>query len=110
MVGCMKAFWNKYVPASVIMARKVEISKFAQNKKESLPQAWGRFSKIKRKCPGHGFSDHELLDMFYNGLTKKSRSHLYSFSGNIFRHMTVFEARELLDVIARNYDDWNIEV
>ena len=58
MVGCMKAFYNKYFPANVIVARKVEMSKFSQNKKESLPQAWGRFSNMKRKCPSHGFADH----------------------------------------------------
>ena len=92
----MKAFWNKYVPVSVIFARKAEMSRFAQNKKENLPQAWGRFSNMKRKCPGHGFSDHELLDIFYNGLTEESRSHLDSFSGNIFRQRTIFEAQELL--------------
>lgn len=65
---------------------------------------------MKRKCPGHGFSDHELLDIFYNGLTEESISYLDSFSGNIFRHRTVLEAQELLDTIDKNYNDWNIEV
>ena len=37
MDGCMKAFWNKYFPVSVMFARKAEMSKFAQNKKVSLP-------------------------------------------------------------------------
>ena len=44
------------------------MSAFAQNEKESLPQAWGRFCALKRRCPAHGFKENELLDIFYNEL------------------------------------------
>jgi hypothetical protein len=57
----------------------------------------------------HGFKDNELLDIFYNGLTERSRSYLDSAAGNFFRHTTVEEAKELLNIINQNYNDWHIE-
>jgi hypothetical protein len=47
---------------------KTEICKFAQGKKETIPQAWERFSRMIRECPAHGMHDNELLDTFYNGM------------------------------------------
>ena len=64
---------------------------------------------MQRKGPYHGFADNKILDIFYNGLTKSSRSYLDSCSWNIFRERTIFEAKELLETIANNYQDWNIE-
>ena len=49
---------------------RTQMSEFAQGKKESLRQAWGRFCALKRRCPAYGFRENELLDIFYNGLTE----------------------------------------
>jgi hypothetical protein len=107
--ACVHLFYNKYFPADKVHAMKTDICKFAQGKKETIPQAWGRFSKMTRKCPAHGLHDNELLDTFYNGLTEISRSYIDSIAGNIFRNRTIKEAKELLDMMAQNYDDWNNE-
>jgi hypothetical protein len=48
------------------------------------------------------------LIVFYNGLTNKSRSYIDSIAGNIFRNMTIKEAKELLDKMAENYDKWTL--
>ena len=105
----MQLFYNKCFPAEKVHAMKINISKFTQGKRESIPQAWGRFSRMTRKCPAHGMHDSELLDTFYNGLTEISRSYIDSVAGNIFRHMTIKEAKELLDLMGQNYDNWNNE-
>jgi hypothetical protein len=63
---------------------------------------------MTRKCPIHGLKDNELLDTFYNGLTNASRSYVDSIAGNIFRNGTIEEAKELLDKMAENYDNWTL--
>jgi hypothetical protein len=107
---CLQVFYNKYFPADKIHGLTVEISNFSQKEKEDLPQAWGRYSKMVRKCPTHGFKDHEILDIFYNGLTESTRGYLDSIAGSVFRERTIGEATELLETISRNYEDWNIEI
>ena len=106
---CMRLFFNKYFPAERVHALTVEISNFKQDKKESLPQAWGRFGKMCKKCPMHGFKPNELLDIFYNGLMGETRDYLDSIAGNIFRDRSVDEATKLLESILENEADWNIE-
>jgi hypothetical protein len=56
----------------------------------------------------HGLKDNELLDIFYNGLTSASRSYIDSIAGNIFKNMTIKEAKELLDKMLENYDNWTL--
>jgi hypothetical protein len=75
------------------------MSNFAQSEKESLSQAWGRFCALKRRCPAHGFKENDLLDIIYNALTEKSRSYLDSVVGNVFKHMTIEDAKGLLDTV-----------
>jgi hypothetical protein len=63
---------------------------------------------MTRKYPIHGLKDNELLDTFYNGLTNASRSYVDSIAGNISRNGTIKEAKELLDKMAENYDNWTL--
>jgi hypothetical protein len=58
---------------------------------------------MTRNCHVHGIKDNELLDTFYNGLTKISRSYIDSIVGNIFRNNE--EDKGLLDMMAENYDN-----
>jgi hypothetical protein len=106
--SCVQLFYGNYFPHSKIHAMKVDICKFAQRKKETIPQAWGRFSKMTRNCNVHGLKDNELLDTFYNGLTETSVSYIDSIAGNIFRNMIIKEDKELLDMMAENYDNWTL--
>jgi hypothetical protein len=107
--ACIYSFCNKYFPASKIHALVEEIIHFAQGKEEGIPQAWGRFSALGRKCPAHSLKANQLLDIFYNGLTERSRSYLDSIAGNIFRERTMEEAKELLNTIRQKHDDWHID-
>ena len=95
--ACFYLFFNKFFPAHRTHILRTQMSDFAQDKSESLPQAWGRFCALKRRCPAHGFKENDLLDIFYNGLTEKSRSYLDSVAGNVFRKRTIEDAKRLLD-------------
>jgi hypothetical protein len=106
---CLHQFFDKYLPASKVHALTLDISNFSQKEGEDLPQAWGRYHDMTRNCPAHGFKANELLDIFYNGMTKGTRCYLDSIAGNVSRERTIEEATELLDTIARNYEDWKME-
>jgi hypothetical protein len=106
--ACVHLFYRKYFTNDKIHAIKIDICKFSQGKKETIPQAWGMFSKMTRNCHVHGMQDNELLDTFYNGLTEIYRSYLYSIAGNIFRNMTIEEAEGLFGMMAENNDNWTL--
>src|SRR3954463_15884188 len=104
----VSAFFQKYFPAKAQHATLQNIFKFVQEKGEILPVSWARFCSLIRgviKCP---LAKNELLDIFYNGLTDKSRTYLDSCAGCVFRQRTPVQAEELLAKISKNYDDWNI--
>ena len=106
---CFTTFFPKYFRREKLHGIIREIHSFAQLKDENLPTAWERFSELQRIRPCHGIKDHVLLDIFYSGLTMESRSYLDSFVGDLFRNRTIVEAKELLDIMTRNYCYWNIE-
>ena len=51
---------------------------------------------------------NEILDIFYNGLTDASRDFLDSCAGCVFSKRSVGQAKELLNNILKNYDDWTL--
>ena len=78
-------FSAKYFPAHKKQATLQEIYNFAQTEEESLPQAWGRLLQLLNALPDHPLEMHDILDVFYNGLTDASRDHLDSCVGCVFR-------------------------
>ena len=84
----------------------LEIFNFVQTKEESLPQAWGRL--LLNALPDHPLKKNEILDIFYNELTDASRDFLDSCAGCVFREQTIAQAKELLNNILKNYDDWTL--
>jgi hypothetical protein len=104
--SCAQLFYNKYISTDKMHVMKIALCNFGQNRKESIPQAWGRFTQMTRKCHVHGMQDNELLDTFYNGLSETSMSYIDSIAGNIFRNKTIKEAKGSLDMMAQNYENW----
>jgi hypothetical protein len=107
--ACLPQFFDKYFHASKIHALTLDISNFSQNERVDLPQVWGRYRELVRKCPTHGFKANEVLDIFYKGLTKSTRCYQDSIARTVFWERIIDEATELLDTISQNYEDWNIE-
>ena len=56
----------------------------------------------------HPLKKNEILDIFYNGLTDASRDFLDSCAGCVFKERTIAQAKELLNNILKNYDDWTL--
>src|SRR3954462_3720929 len=111
--GCVRSpqdmicyFSAKYFPAHKKQAALREVYNFVQIKEESLPQAWGRLLKLLNALPDHPLKKHEILDIFYNGLTDDSRDYLDSCAGSLFRERTPDEAEILLNNMLTNENNW----
>ncbi|KAK1699063.1 hypothetical protein QYE76_015760 [Lolium multiflorum] len=102
----LDVFFRKYFPASAQHIALQKIYSFDQEDGEKLPEAWARFCSLIRARPGHDLEKHDLLDIFYSGLTIESRAYLDSCAGCVFRKRTPDDAEELLAKIGRNHDDW----
>ncbi|KAK1648313.1 hypothetical protein QYE76_066118 [Lolium multiflorum] len=103
----LDVFFRKYFPASAQHAALQRIYNFDQEDGEKLPEAWARFCSLIRAQPDHDLEKHDLLDIFYSGLTIESRAYLDSCAGCVFRKRTPDDAEELLAKIGRNHDDWS---
>ncbi|KAE8770162.1 hypothetical protein D1007_58139 [Hordeum vulgare] len=79
-----QSFVAKYFPAHKQHAALQRIYNFKQLQDEHLPKAWGRYCTLLKARPGHGVPKNELLDIFYAGLTDKSRTYLDSCAGCVF--------------------------
>ncbi|KAK1667199.1 hypothetical protein QYE76_055358 [Lolium multiflorum] len=99
-------FFRKYflLVLNMLLCR---IYNFDQEDGEKLPEAWVRFCSLIRAQPDHDLEKHDLLDIFYSGLTIESRAYLDSCAGCVFRKRTPDDAEELLAKIGRNHDDWS---
>ncbi|KAK1686550.1 hypothetical protein QYE76_047398 [Lolium multiflorum] len=102
----LDVFFRKYFPASAQHIALQRIYNFDQGDEEKLPEAWARFYSLIRARPEHDLEKHDLLDIFYSGLTIESRAYLDSCAGCVFRKRTPDDAEELLAKISRNHDDW----
>ncbi|KAK1679671.1 hypothetical protein QYE76_040519 [Lolium multiflorum] len=102
----LDVFFRKYFPASAQHIALQRIYNFDQEDGEKLPEAWARFCSLIRARPDHDLEKHDLLDIFYSGLTIESRAYLDSCAGCVFRKRTPDDAEELLAKIGRNHDDW----
>jgi len=102
----LDVFFRKYFPASAQHIALQKIYSFDQEDGEKLPEAWARFCSLIRARPGHDLEKHDLLDIFYSGLTIESRAYLDSCAGCVFRKRTPDEAEDLMARISQNYDDW----
>jgi len=102
----LDVFFRKYFPASAQHIALQKIYSFDQEDGEKLPEAWARFCSLIRARPGHDLEKHDLLDIFYSGLTVESRAYLDSCAGCVFRKRTPDEAEELMARISQNHADW----
>ncbi|KAK1677360.1 hypothetical protein QYE76_038208 [Lolium multiflorum] len=102
----LDVFFRKYFPASAQHIALQRIYNFDQEDGEKLPEAWARFCSLIRARPEHDLEKHDLLDIFYSGLTIESRAYLDSCAGCVFRKRTPDDAEKLLAKIGRNHDDW----
>ncbi|XP_020209430.1 uncharacterized protein LOC109794391, partial [Cajanus cajan] len=97
-----RMFLEKFFPASRTTAIRKDISGIRQLSGETLYEYWERFKKLCASCPHHQISEQLLLQYFYEGLNNMERSMIDAASGGALGDMTPAEARNLIEKMASN--------
>ena len=90
-----------YFVGKTTFARKA-IRVFTQGPSETFHEAWERLRDLTRECPHHGVSNHELTQIFYDGLGSQDRYLLDATSGGTFMSKFEDEAMDLIETVAEN--------
>nr|XP_027101695.1 uncharacterized protein LOC113722619 [Coffea arabica] len=98
----MKKFLDKYFPASRAASLRKEICGIKQHPGESLYEYWERYNNLLRRCPQHQISEQLIIQYFYEGLIFRDRSIIDAASGGALVNKTPQEARELIEGMAEN--------
>uniref|UniRef100_A0A151UFK3 Uncharacterized protein n=2 Tax=Cajanus cajan TaxID=3821 RepID=A0A151UFK3_CAJCA len=97
-----KMFLEKFFPASRTTAIRKDISGIMKLGGETLYEYWERFKKLCASCPHHQISKQLLLQYFYEGLNNMERSMIDAASDGALGDMTPAEARNLIEKMASN--------
>ncbi|XP_075507493.1 uncharacterized protein LOC142544319 [Primulina tabacum] len=104
--GLVEMFMNQYFPPTKLAQLRMDISSFRQKDGETLHTAWGRFRKTLRRCPQHGFSSSEQVQIFYNGVDPSVRSMLDAAANGSLYRKTPRVALEIISNMAENSAGW----
>ncbi|XP_073061739.1 uncharacterized protein [Primulina eburnea] len=100
--GLVELFINQYFPPTKLAQLRKDISSIRQKDGETLHTAWGRFRKMLRRCPQHGFSSSEQVQIFYNGVNPFVCSMLdAAANGSLYRKIPRV-ALEIISNMAEN--------
>ena len=66
-------FLRKYYSVGKTTFVRKAIREFTQGSSETFHEAWERLRDLMRECPHHGVSNHELTQIFYDGLGPQDR-------------------------------------
>ncbi|XP_073018256.1 uncharacterized protein [Primulina eburnea] len=102
-------FLAKYFPPAKSVQLKIEISTFRQTDFEELYEAWERYKELLRKFPNHGFEDWVQIELFYNGLTGKTRGTVDAAAGGTIFAKSPDQAYDLLEQMTINSYQWPSE-
>ena len=95
-------FLRKYYSVRKTTSVQKTICEFTQGTSENFHEAWERLRDLTRECPHHGVSNHELMQIFYDGLGPQDRYLLDAASGGTFMSKYEDEAMELITTVAEN--------
>ncbi|CAA7032396.1 unnamed protein product [Microthlaspi erraticum] len=65
---CRAAFLDHFYTKSKTAGLRTKISSFQQYEGEAFCEAWERYREYRRECPHHGYSDEQILSIFYDGV------------------------------------------
>ena len=66
-------FLRKYYSVGRTTSIQKAIREFTQGTSETFHKAWEQLRDLTRECPHHGVSNHELTQIFYEGLGPQDR-------------------------------------
>ncbi|GJS71480.1 reverse transcriptase domain-containing protein [Tanacetum coccineum] len=94
--GMASKFLSKYIPPSMVMKLRNDISNFPQLPDESLFEAWERYKLSIDRCPNHNMLPVTQIDIFYNGLTLRHRDTINAAAGGTFMKRRLEECYDLI--------------
>ncbi|XP_057803610.1 uncharacterized protein LOC131018945 [Salvia miltiorrhiza] len=106
-------FLSEFIKICKTNALKKEISGAKQEYDESLSAYWTRFRILVDSCPNHKFSEGDLLQYFYQGMTVDTKNLVNSASGGGFSQNSVSEAKRLIQHLVeatREYEEPRIQL
>ena len=95
-------FPRKYYSVGKTTYVRKAIHEFTQGLSETFHEAWERLWDLTRECPHHEVSNHELMQIFYDGLVPQDRYVLDAARGGTFMSKFEDEAVELIEMVAEN--------
>ena len=95
-------FLRKYNSVGKTTSVRKAIREFTQGPSETFHEALERLKDLTRECPHHGVSNHELTQIFYDGLGPQDRYLLDATRGGTFISKFEDEAMELIITTAEN--------
>ena len=95
-------FLRKYYSVGKTTSVQKFIHEFTQGTSETFHEAWERLRDLTRECPHLGVSNHELTQIFYDGLGPQDRYILDAANGGSFMSKYEDDAMELIETMAEN--------
>ena len=95
-------FFRKYYSVGKTTFARKAIREFTQGTSETFHEAWEQLRDLNREFPHHGESNHELTQIFYDGLGPQDRYLLNEASGGTFMRSYEDNAMELIETVAEN--------
>ncbi|XP_042461450.1 uncharacterized protein LOC122045337 [Zingiber officinale] len=101
-----RLFLARFFPASRIAAIQMSIYGIQQFTGEPFQNYWDRFKRLVASCPQHQISDQLLIIYFYEGLCPMDRSMVDAASGGALVNKTSTQAKELIEIMSANYQQY----
>ena len=79
-----RAFLREFFTDERYWEVRKQISTFRQGPRESFKNAWGRFRGYELECTHHGYSEPQLLNIFYGGVNLSYKTTLDTASDGNF--------------------------
>ena len=95
-------FLRKYYSVGKTTSVRKTMLEFTQGPSETFHEAWERLRDLTKECPHHGVSNHELMQIFYDGLGPQDRYLFDAASGGTFMSKFEDEEMELIKTVAEN--------
>ena len=88
----------------------MKISTFSQEAAEAFKAAWIKFRGYQRDCPHHGFSEVQLLGIFFRGVDWRYQMALDAASNGNFMSRYPEDATMLIDSLASSISTKSVDM
>ena len=95
-------FLRKYYSIGKTTSVRKAIREFTQGTSETFHEAWEWLKDLTKEYPHHGVYNHELMQIFYDGLGPQDRYLWDAASGGTFMSKYEDDAMELIETVAEN--------